>query len=366
VIEVADILRQHGAAYQARHALLPSQQRALRDIQNCRTEFFGGHVAQCDHCGLQRYTYHSCRNRHCPKCHGEQSDAWLDRQRAHLLPVPHHLLTFTLPAQLRALAFSHQKIVYGALMRCAAGALLKLTADPRWLGATPSILAVLHTWTRAMLYHPHVHILVSAGGLSADGQQWVAARNPAFLVPVRALSVIFRAKVRDALKKSRLLGQVPSGFWQKPWVVHSQHAGSGSKVLEYLARYVFRVAITNSRLESFEGGQVTFRYRDNRTQQLCRITIPANEFIQRFLRHVLPQGFPKVRHYGLASTARAKDRKRARRLLGPSSAPSTPSSSSDGSTDAVPPVASVPLCPRCHHGHLLVIQTLRPRRKFPP
>ncbi len=366
MIEVADILRQHGAAYRARHTLLPSQERALRDIENCRTEFFGGHVAQCDHCGLLRYAYHSCRNRHCPKCHGEQADVWLERQHSLLVPVPHFLLTFTLPAELRSLAFGHQKAVYGALLRCAAESVLKLTADPRWLGATPTVLAVLHTWTRAMLYHPHVHLLVSAGGLGADGQHWIGAKHPAFLVPVRALSIIFRAKMRDAFQALRPEVRAPSRVWEKPWVVHSQHAGSGTKVLEYLARYVFRVAITNSRIEAFEHGKVTFRYRDNRTQQLCHVCVPAEEFIHRFLHHVLPRGFPKVRHYGLASTARAQDRKRARRILTPEPNASTDELQVEPSSPAPPAGDSPPLCPRCHLGHLLVIQSLRPRRKFPP
>lgn len=364
MLEVADIIREHGAAYQARRALLPSQQRALRDIQNCRTAHFGGHVAQCDHCGLLHYAYHSCRNRHCPKCHGQQADAWLEAQQAHLLPVPHYLLTFTLPAELRPLAFRHQKLVYGALMRCAAAALLKLTADPRWLGATPTILAVLHTWTRALLYHPHVHLLVSAGGLSADGQRWLAAKHPAFLVPVRALSVIFRAKLREALRRAGLLEALPTMPWRKPWVVHAQAARSGANVLRYLARYVFRVAISNSRLESFDNGQVTFRYHDRPTGQLRKIRLPVEEFLDRFLRHVLPLRFAKVRHYGLASTARARERRCAQTLLGPPLPAFEPSSQTP--TSQVPLQPPAPLCPRCHCGHLLPFQTLRPRRKFPP
>jgi hypothetical protein len=346
--------------------LLPSQQRALRDLQCCRTAHFGGQVTQCDHCGLLRYTYHSCRNRHCPKCRGEQADAWLERQQTHRLPSPHYLLTFTVPTELRALAFGHQKRVYGALLRCAAAALLKLTQDPRWLGATPTVLAVLHTWTRAMLYHPHVHLLVSAGGLSPDCQRWLTPRNPAFLVPVRALSVIFRAKLRAALQQLGLLDRAPAAVWRKPWVVHAQHAGSGAKVLDYLARYVFRVAITNSRIESFERGQVTFRYRDNRTQQLRRVCLPAADFTGRFLQHVLPRGFPKVRHYGLASTARAQDRERARGLFPSTAATSAPTPPPEALADPAPAVLAPPQCPRCHLGHLLGIQTLRPRRKFPP
>lgn len=366
MIEVADILRQHGAAYRASHTLLPSQERALRDIENCRTEFFGGHVAQCDHCGHLRYAYHSCRNRHCPKCHGEQADAWLERQRSLLLPVPHFLLTFTLPAELRSLAFGHQKDVYGALLRCAAASVVKLTSDPRWLGATPTVLAVLHSWTRAMLYHPHVHLLVSAGGLAPDGQRWLTTRNPAFLAPVRALSVVFRAKMRDALKTLGLYDRVSAQVWRKPWVVHSQHAGSGDKVLEYLARYVFRVAITNSRIETFENGRVTFRYRDNRTQEIRRVCLSADEFIHRFLHHVLPKGFPKVRHYGLASSGNGPDRDQARRLLAATLKPSQPESPSSRAGSEGSGVESLPLCPHCHQGHLHVIQSLRPRRKFPP
>ncbi len=366
MIEVADIFRQHGAAYRASHTLLPSQERALRDIEHCRTEFFGGHVAQCDHCGHLRYAYHSCRNRHCPKCHGEQAEDWLERQRSLLLPVPHFLLTFTLPAELRFLAFGHQKEVYGALLRCAAASVLTLTADPRWLGAIPTVLAVLHTWTRAMLYHPHVHLLVSAGGLAADGQRWSGMKNPAFLVPVRALSVIFRAKMRDALKAHGLLDQVPARVWHKPWVVHSQHAGSGTKVLDYLARYVFRVAITNSRIEAFDNGWVTFRFRDNRTQQIRRVCLGADEFIHRFLHHVLPKGFPKVRHYGLASSANGPNREQARRLLPDTLKPPEPDISPTDAPTTHSGIEPLPLCPHCHQGHLHLIQTLRPRRKFPP
>jgi len=363
VIEVADIFRQHAAAYQAAHSLLPSQIRALRDIERCRTAFFGGQLTQCDHCGQQHFAYHSCKNRHCPKCHGEQTQAWLEKQRQRLLPCPYYLLTFTLPAPLRPLAFAHQKLLYGALLQSAAAAVLKLAADPQYLGAGPTVLAVLHTWTRAMCYHPHVHLLVSAGGISPDGQRWLAPKNPAFLVPVRALSVIFRAKMRDALRQAELGEQAPGAVWTQPWVVHCQHAGRGEKVLDYLARYLFRVAISNSRIQAFDQGEVTFGYRDNRTQQPCQVTLPAEEFIDRFLKHVLPQGFPKVRHYGLASAARRAAREQARAWLTPSQnilmplpAPTPPPTEK----------SSLPLCPSCRVGHLICLQSLRPQRKFPP
>jgi len=364
VLEVADIVRQHGAAYRAAHGLLPSQARALRDIEHCRTPFFGGHLLQCDHCGQQRYAYHSCRNRHCPKCHTEQTRAWLERQQSRLLPSPHYLLTFTLPAQLRPLVWRHQKLLYGTLMRCAAAAVLTLTRDPRWLGGTPTILAVLHTWTRAMLYHPHVHLLVSAGGLAPDRQHWLEPKHCAFLVPVRALSVLFRAKFKAALAQARLAQNVPPVLWQQPWVVHARHVGPGDKALGYLARYVLRVAMANSRLEAFQHGQVTFRYRDNRTQRLGSITLPAQEFLRRFLQHVLPAGFPKVRYYALASAAARPYLQRAHQLLQP--LPSPPEPAAPLTTPTSLADVQPPRCPHCHIGHLLILQTLRPRRKFPP
>ena len=367
MIEVADIFRQHGPAYQASHSLLPSQIRALRDIQHCRTAFFGGQLVQCDHCARQHFAYHSCKNRHCPKCHGEQTQAWLDKQRDRLLPVPYYLLTFTLPAALRPLAFAQQQLLYGTLLRCAADAVLKLAADPQHLGATPTILAVLHTWTRALLYHPHVHLLVSAGGLSLDQQSWVFPKNPAFLVPVRALSVIFRAKVRDALqKKVNMSAPLAQKCWAQPWVVHCQHAGSGDKVLEYLARYLFRVAISNSRIKAFDHGQVTFAYRDNRTQLPCQVTLPGEQFIDRFLRHVLPQGFRKVRHYGLASATRHDALEKARSLLTPSTASVAPAPEPTSQAPAPTAHGELPLCPSCRLGHLIFIQSIRPQRRHPP
>jgi len=364
MIEVADIFRQHAATYQAHHSLLPQQLRAMRDIELCRTAFFGGHIAQCDHCAAFRYAYHSCRNRHCPKCHGEQSAAWLEKQQSRLLPCPHYLLTFTLPAALRPLAHQHPKIVYSLLLRCASASVQTLAADPRYLGATPAILAVLHTWTRALLYHPHVHLLVSAGGWNAE-RHWITPKYPKYFVPVRALSVIFRAKIRQALKRELLLQPTPAKTWTQPWVVHCQHAGAGEKVLGYLARYAFRVAITNSRLESFVNGHVTFRYRDNRTQQEQHLTLCAEEFIARFMQHILPRGFPKVRYYGLAAASHSKAREQARALMQshiatkPNYATAAPSSS--GLIVDTPP-----LCPLCHVGRLIVLQILRPQRKFPP
>jgi hypothetical protein len=274
-------------------------------------------------------------------------------------------LTFTLPAPLRALAYAHQKALYDLLLSSAAAALQKLAWDPRYVGGRLAILAILHTWTRAMLYHPHVHLLVSAGGLPRDGQRWVAARHPAFLVPGFALSKIVRGKFRAGLRKLGLLGQVPSVVWQQNWVVHCQHAGQGQKVLDYLARYVFRIAITHSRIERFDQGQVTFRYRDNRSQQLQRVTLSAEEFIRRFLLHVLPRGLVKVRSYGLFGAHGADQLKQARSLLASQSSAAPPASS------ALPqklssPSASLRLCPRCKIGQLLLIASLLPQRTRGP
>ncbi len=368
MLEVADILRAAGPELCARLAVLPSQKRALQAILQCRTPALGGQVYGCEDCGALHYSYHSCGNRHCPKCHGQQTERWLEKQRARLLPCPHYLLTFTLPSELRAVARSHQKLVYGLLLSTAAASIQKLCADPKWLGAQPSLMGVLHTWTRAMLYHPHAHFLVSAGGLSFDGQRWVPAKNPKFLVPVRALSVVFRAKMRDRLKAVGLLGQVPPKVWKQKWVVHAQHAGSGQKVLDYLGRYVFRIAISNSRLECLDDGQVTFRCRDNRTQQLKRVRLPVQEFMQRFLQHVLPKGLPKVRHYGLSSSACRQRYAVAVALLQTVSLPAAAPTDEppNSSQDPPPQDHSIARCPRCGTGRLIWLGQILPSRKIPP
>jgi len=358
MIEVADILRRHGRAYREQHPLLPSQRKALEDLVRCRTPACGGQLYQCDHCGHPQYSYHSCGNRHCPKCHGEQTQRWLAKQQQRLLPCAYYLLTFTLPAALRTLAWSRQKAIYGLLLSCAAAALQKLAWDPKYVGGQLAMLAVLHTWTRALLYHPHAHLLVSAGGLSRDGQHWLAPQNPAFLVPCFALSKIFRGKFRAGLKKLGLLEQVPPSVWKEKWVVHCRHAGHGEKALDYLGRYVFRIAISNSRLERFENGQVTFRYRDNRTQQIKQVQISAAEFIRRFLQHVLPKGLVKVRSYGLwsATNANKLNNARTRLTLAP---PSTPLATN---LEASAPAAPLLICPRCKSGHLILVASLLPER----
>jgi hypothetical protein len=364
MIEVADIFRLHAAAYRADHFLLPSQQKVLDDLVRCRTAACGGHLWQCERqeCRYEQYSYHSCGNRHCPKCHGQQTERWLAQQQQRLLPCAYYFLTFTLPAGMRALAYAQQKTIYGLLLSSAAAALQKLAWDPQYVGGQLAILAVLHTWTRSLLDHPHAHLLASAGGLSLNGQQWVPAKNPAFLVPGYALSKIFQGKFRAGLKKLGLLNQVAPAVWEQKWNVQIQHAGRGEKVLEYLGRYAFRIAISNSRLERFQDGEVTFGYRDNRTQEHKHVTVSAEEFMRRFLRHVLPKGFVKVRSYGLSSSTNGDKLQKAQSLLAApkaelcTHAPTLPDSS--GPLPLPPPR----LCPKCKQGNLVWVRELWPQR----
>ena len=265
------------------------------------------------------------------------------------------------------MCFRQQKALYGLLLHSAAAALQKLAWDPRYVGGRLAMLAVLHTCTRALFYHPHVHLLVSAGGLSREGQQWVEARHPVFLVPGFALGKIFRGKFRSGLKKRGWLNQVPAAVWQKNWVVHCQHAGHGQKVLEYLGRYIFRVAITNSRIERLEEAQVTFRYRDNRTQQIQRVRLCAQDFIGRFLQHVLPRRFVKVRSYGLFSSNSDARLRQAHALLEAASPQPAPAPSTGAQNNSLSLPSPAPrLCPRCQSGHLIWIASLLPQRTRGP
>jgi hypothetical protein len=308
MVTLADIFRQYGPAYCAQFGdqLLPSHRQAIRAIVQCRTAAMGGHVYYCDPCEQSQYYYHSCRNRHCPQCQGDMAAGWLARQEEMLLPTPYFMLTFTLPAALRPLARSQQRLFYNLLFRASAEATQQLAQNPRWLGGDIGMVGILHTWSRDLAYHPHVHYLVPAGAW--DGQVWRHPRSKRFLLPVKALSPVFRAKVRDALRGTDLWAEIPPGVWRKPWVVHCKRVGSGRRALQYLAPYVFRVAITNRRLVSLNddpaGGlpTVTFRYRPSgsRHWQLC--TVAVIEFMRRFLQHVLPQGFVKVRYYGFFSS----------------------------------------------------------------
>ncbi len=308
--ELADIFRRYGPEYIVRFGknMLPSHRRAIRDIVDCRTEALGGHVVKCDHCLALDYAYHSCKNRGCPKCHGNDTQRWLNKRRAELLEVIYFHLVFTLPAELREIVRSHQKTLYSILMRAAAHALLKLAVDPKYVGAKSGMLAVLHTWTNALAFHPHGHFLVPGGGISPDGR-WLSSRKN-FLVPVKALSPIFRAKFMEMAQDALPCVKLPAEVWEKDWVVYAKPTVQGSdKVLQYLARYVHRIAITNNRILAIENDQVTFRYKETRKQKKKgqsrwkTMTLPAMKFMARFLQHMPPRGFHKVRYYGIWSPA---------------------------------------------------------------
>lgn len=316
-VELADIVRAHGAAFRAAHRLCAVQHRALRAIERCRTAALGGELRQCDACGERRYVYHSCRNRHCPKCQTRAKERWLAAQRAELLPVPYFHLVFTLPHELNALAQGNPRALYAMLFAAAAETLIEFGENPRWLGGEIAATLVLHTWGQTLSQHLHVHALVAAGALSACGT-WVRSGR-GFLFPVKALSIVFRAKFLAALAQALARGQLalsgsiaalgaPSAqrslladLRKKAWVVYAKRPFAGPEaVLEYLGRYTHRIALSNERLVSFDTHSVRFRYKDYAHGSRRRVMeLSASEFLRRFALHVLPRGFNRIRHYGL-------------------------------------------------------------------
>ncbi len=366
--DVADIFRLHGPRYLERFGqnILPSHRRAMRDLCNCRTAALGGQLYVCDHCGREHYVYHSCRNRACPKCHGKDTEAWLKDRRQELLPVPYFHVVFTLPQPLRDLVRPHQKILYPTLMQAAARALMKLAVDPHYVGGLIGVLAVLHTWSRTLTYHPHVHCLVPGGGLEPDGQ-WRPARKD-YLVPVRALSAIFSGIFLDLMAKALPDVAIPDSVRRQKWVVHCKPTVQGAEnVLTYLGRYVHRIAITDSRILSIEDGKVTFRYQNARDYQWHTMTVTAEEFIRRFLQHVLPTGVHKVRYYGLwAPSNRARLQQIRQSLMAQDSDLVLPAAKDAGGT-ASPQADSRPArCPFCPSGTLVLLRHVQPQRRAPP
>jgi hypothetical protein len=300
-VELATIFRQHSAAYcQQFGSRLPQNHwQAMRAIEQCRTEALGGHIYLCQACNEVLYSYHSCRNRHCPKCQNEKAQQWLEKQQDFLLPVPYFLLTFTVPAAINSTALNNQALIYDLIFRASAAATQHLARDPRFVGGQIGMIGILHTWGRNLSYHPHVHYLVPAGGIDKDGN-WLTSRK-SFLLPVKALSKIFRAKFRAALQRTAHYQKIPTEVWHQDWVVHCQPVGSGQHALKYLAPYIFRVAISNNRILKMQDGKVTFYYKASDTGKARICTLSAIEFIRRFLQHVLPKGFVKIRYYGFFS-----------------------------------------------------------------
>lgn len=342
---LADIVRRQGPAYVRGYgSRMPTDQlRALRDMASCRTPALGGHRWTCPDCQEERFAFHSCGNRHCPACGAEDAQHWLDRQQALLLPVTYHLCTVTVPESLRRPIRSHPRELLPILFQASASALLDLCANPKWFGAIPGVTAVLHTWTRAYEYHPHIHFLVTGGGVAPDG----AWRQPhaGFLVPVTALSAVIRARVRDTLRERFPdVGEaVPQKTWTQDWVVHSEPVGSGVNVLRYLARYLYRVALSNRHLLAADDRQVTFRYRRSDDGRWRTCSLPPREFLRRFLQHVLPKGFVKVRYYGLHHPRRRGVIPLLRAALHVQAGRPLPAIS-----PVVEKAAKPVLCPRCH------------------
>jgi hypothetical protein len=331
--EVADVFRRYGEEYRQKHQLSRPQSRAMRAIEICRTAVLGGHLFQCEECEKEKVCYNSCRNRHCPKCQSLDRQRWLEERGEELLPVPYFHVVFTLPEQLNSLVLVNPKLIFTLLFDSASQTLLEIAADPKHLGARIGFIAVLHTWSQTLQLHPHLHCIVPGGGLSPDRQSWVASRLNFFL-SVHVLGRLFRGKFLAGLKALYESGLLilpeslggPKAFqtlldllYEKSWVVYSQPPfGSPETVLGYLARYTHRVAISNSRLVRLEEGQVTFTYKDYAQGGKVReMTLPAEEFIRRFLLHILPERFVRIRYYGLLSTrTRDEDLALCRELLG--------------------------------------------------
>lgn len=372
-LTLAEIVRAHDDAYRRTHSLARVQTLALRAIAACRTALLGGHRETCDHCGATRLMYNSCRNRHCPTCQSPASARWIEARRAELLPIPYFHVVFTLPHALNALAQGNPRVIYTLLFRASADTLLTFGRDPRHLGGTIGITAILHTWSQTLNQHLHVHCLVTGGALSCDRTCWIRGRT-AFLFPVKALSVVFRAKYLAGLHRAFHEGQLTfaagtapladagrfaallAQLHATPWVVYAKRPfGGPAHVLKYLGRYTHRIAISNARLISHVDGVVHFRWKDyadgGRPKIMAR---GVEEFLRRFLLHVLPRGFVRIRHFRLlANRQRRTAISRARQRLG---AP-TPDATADGepATDLDPT-----LCPACRQGHGQVVEILRP------
>ena len=367
--EVADVFRRFGGSYLAAHgaAMLPSHRRAIADIIACRTEALGGQQWCCNDCGALLHVFHSCRNRACPKCHAEQTQAWLEQRREEMLPVPYFHVTVTVPEELRGALRRHQIDGYGALMKAAAEAIIVLARDPRWVGGTVGVLAVLHTWTQRLVFHPHVHCLVTGGGLSDDGATWHPA-GKTFLFPKTALATLARARFRDAFAKLCPDANLPPHLWQIPWVVQITPWAEGQQAaLDYLARYAFRIAITNNRILAVDDATVTYRYKDRAADRQRRETVAGHEFIRRFLQHVLPAGFHKVRYYGLWHASRREplcNLKNVLLLAQPASPPAEPAAPEPDADPQAPP--SPRHCPHCKTGHLTLLRRLSPARPQGP
>jgi len=386
-LEVADIFRDQGPAWRRVHAghISLDQLKVMSAIERCRSAALGGHVLCCEDCAQIQIAYNSCRNRHCPKCQGSAARRWLEDRQADLLPVDYYHVVFTLPAPVSDIAYHNKAVIYTLLFQAAAETLLTIAADPKRLGARLGITAVLHTWGSALTHHPHIHCIVPGGGLSLDGQRWVACKS-GFFLPVRVLSRLFRRLLLEKLSAAHHAGHLQffgqhqnltdatafadylAPLRQIDWVVYAKRPFAGPEaVLTYLSRYTHRVAISNRRLIACDERGVTFKWKDYRAQRRHRyqtMTLAAPEFIRRFLIHVLPSGFHRIRHYGLfANPVRAKQFPRLRELLANQTADSNPPDK--GTTDDEPPTSTY-TCPACGAPMIIILTFVKQIPRAPP
>ena len=375
-IELADIVRAHGDTYRQTHPLALVQQQALRAIAACRTAALGGHTQTCDQCGATRSAYNSCRNRHCPKCQGAAQATWLAARQAELLPIPYFHVVFTLPQALNSLAQGNPRVLYTALFRAAADTLLTFGRDLLHLGGTVGVTAILHTWGQNLSQHLHLHCVVTGGALTADRAHWIAAK-PGFLFPVRALSPVFRAKFLDALRAAFDRGALAfaagtadlaapatfahllAGLRTTPWVVYAKPPfGGPAQVLAYLGRYTHRVALSNARLVDLRDGIVRFRWKDYADHERVKVmALTADEFLRRFLLHVVPRGFMRIRHFGLLANRHRRSLITRCRAALAAPVPDPPAAS--------PTTAGVVHCPVCRVGVMHVTAVLAPGARLP-
>lgn len=363
-LELADVFRQYGESYQRTHRISAGQQKVIRAVSVCRTQELGGHLDRCDACGFERPAYNSCRNRHCPKCQSLAKAKWLEKQTAELLPVGYFHLVFTLPHEFNRLILAHKKILLALLFKAVSETLLGF--GQRRLGGTMGIIAVLHTWDQTFKDHFHLHCLVPAGALSVDQSRWISARKN-FLFPVKALSQVFRGKFLALLQQACAKGKIPpanieiKASRQKSWVVYAKKPfGSPRTVLDYLGRYTHRVALSNDRILNMQNGQVTFSYRDRKDRDRQKtMMLEAHEFIRRFLLHVLPDGFMRIRHFGfLANRSKKQALAQCRKLL--DVAPALPRSPNLSAKDLLLKITGIDLfrCPCCRQGTMITLGDL--------
>jgi hypothetical protein len=371
VVALADVLRRFAQGYLSAHgaSVLPSHRRAIADILACRTEQLGGHLWRCDGCCAEVFSYHSCKNRSCPRCHKDQTERWIAARKAELLACPYFHVTVTVPEELRGVLRANQRDGYAALMRAAAEGIIELARDRHHVGGTVGVMAVLHTWTQQLVYHPHVHCLVTGGGISHDGRDWRPARR-GYLVPTKALAVLVRAKMKAALARRRPDLVLPKAAWSKSWVVDCAAWGDGAQaVLRYLARYVFRVAITENRIVGLDDTGVTIRHKHRASGRWCKTSLHGHEFMRRFLQHVLPKGLHKVRYSGLWHPSRRDAATRARQLLAldrsanppPDPPTAQPAGVGEHQSARTPSSDAAPrICPCCKDGNLVYVRKLYP------